>query len=96
MSAESWEPLIEDGREAGQVHWLIQADGGRMAGLWRIRTEGSDEIPYRVTGSDTFHVIEGETELETPGGENRAHSWGASTPSRMGSPRRGGPDRHFS
>ena len=68
VSAQSWEPLIEDGREMGQVHWLVQAEGRPVAGLWRVGAEEGAELPYRVTGSDTFHVIEGEAELEAPDG----------------------------
>lgn len=69
VSAESWEPLVEDGREMGQVHWLLQAEKGPVAELWGAGTEEGAELPYRVTGSDSFHVIEGEAELETPDGE---------------------------
>ena len=69
VSAETWEPLMEDGREIGQVHWLTQPEPGPASGLWRIGTAEGAEIPYKVTGTDTFHVIEGEAELETPDGE---------------------------
>ena len=70
VSADSWEQVVEDGRKMGQVHWLLQAENGTLAGLWKIDAEEGAEIPYRVTtGSDSFHVIEGEAELETPDGE---------------------------
>ena len=70
VSTESWEQIIEDGRKMGQVHWLLQSENGPVAGLWKIDTEEGAEIPYSVTtGSDSFHVIEGEAELETPDGE---------------------------
>jgi uncharacterized cupin superfamily protein len=70
VSTDSWEQLVEDGRKMGQVHWLFQSEEGPMAGLWKIDTEEGAEIPYRVTTSfDSFHVIEGEGELETPDGE---------------------------
>jgi uncharacterized cupin superfamily protein len=70
VSTESWEQLIEDGQRMGQVHWLLQSENGPLAGLWKIDTEEGADIPYRVTtGSDSFHVIEGEAELETPDGE---------------------------
>lgn len=37
VTAGSWEPLIVDGRETGEVHWL-RGEGERAptAGLWRI------------------------------------------------------------
>jgi uncharacterized cupin superfamily protein len=66
VSAEGWEPLVEDGREIGEIHWLLQTPGGPVAGLWRI---GTEDFPYHVTGSDIFHVIEGDAELETPSGD---------------------------
>jgi uncharacterized cupin superfamily protein len=70
VSADSWEQLIEDGRKMGQVHWLLQSDDGPLAGLWKIDTEGGAEVPYNVTtNTDSFHVIEGEAELELPDGE---------------------------
>jgi uncharacterized cupin superfamily protein len=53
----------------GEVHFLVQAEDGPVAGLWRIGAQEGEEFPYRVTGSDSFHVIEGEAELETPDGE---------------------------
>lgn len=53
----------------GQIHWLVQAEGGPVSGLWRIGPEEGAEIPYKAVGTDTFHVIEGEAELETPDGE---------------------------
>lgn len=70
VSTNSWEQVVEDGRKMGQVHWLLQSENGPVAGLWKIDTEEGAEIPYRVTtGSDSFHVIEGEADLETPDGE---------------------------
>ena len=69
VAADSWETLIEDGQEMGQVHWLRQVEGGPVAGLWRVSAEKGAELPYKVTGTDSFHVIEGEAELETPDGE---------------------------
>nr|WSW48676.1 cupin domain-containing protein [Streptomyces sp. NBC_01001] len=69
MAAESWEPLLEDGQEKGQVHWLVRAEGGQQAGFWRIGPEEGAEITYNVVGTDTFHVVQGEAELETPDGE---------------------------
>jgi uncharacterized cupin superfamily protein len=69
-STDSWEQLVEDDQKMGQVHWLLQSENGTVAGLWKIDTEEGAEIPYRVTtNSDSFHVIEGEAELETPDGE---------------------------
>ena len=70
VTAGSWEPHLEEGLKAGQVHWLRQeGEGVPMAGLWRVSPEEGAAIAYRVTGSDTFHVIEGEAELETPDGD---------------------------
>lgn len=70
VSTDSWEQVVEDGRKMGRVHWLLQSENGPVAGLWKIDTEEGAEIPYRVTtGSDSFHVIEGEADLETPDGE---------------------------
>ncbi|MCX5070948.1 cupin domain-containing protein [Streptomyces sp. NBC_00424] len=69
IATDSWEPFIEEGREMGQVHFLVQKEGGLMAGLWRTDPEIGGEIPYNVTGSDTFHVLKGEAELETPDGQ---------------------------
>ena len=70
VSTDSWEQLVEDGRKMGQVHLLFQSEEGPAAGLWKIDTEEGAEMPYRVTTSfDSFHVIEGEGELETPDGE---------------------------
>ena len=69
VSAQSWEPLVEDGREMGQVHWSVQAEGPPVVRLWRVGTEEGAELLSRVTGSDTFRVIEGEAELETPDGD---------------------------
>ena len=70
VSTDSWEQLVEDGRKMGQVHWLLQSEKGAVAGLWKIDTEEGAEIPYRVTtNTDSFHVIEGEGEMETPDGE---------------------------
>jgi uncharacterized cupin superfamily protein len=70
VTAESWEPLIEEGRETGQVHWLRrEGEGGPMAGLWRISAEEGAEFPYRANGIDNFHVIEGEAEMETAAGD---------------------------
>ena len=70
VAAGSWEPLILEGRETGEVHWLRgEGEAAPVAGLWRIGTDNGAEFPYNVHGSDTFHVIEGEAELETPDGE---------------------------
>ena len=70
VSTDSWEQLIEDGRKMGQVHWLFQSENGPLAGLWKIDTVEGAEIPYRVTTNfDSFHVIEGDGEMETPDGE---------------------------
>jgi uncharacterized cupin superfamily protein len=69
VDAETWEPLIEDGEQIGEVHWLVQAEGRPVAGMWRDEPEEGAELPYKVTGSDAFHVIRGEAELETPDGE---------------------------
>src|SRR4051812_29015718 len=69
VRAETWEPLIEDGQKLGETHLLRQEEGGPVVGLWRISVEEGAEIPYNVTGIDSFHVIEGEAELETPDGE---------------------------
>lgn len=71
VTARSWEPLVVDGRETGEVSWLRGEgeEGAPAAGLWRIGTEEGAEFPYNVHGSDTFHVLEGESELETPDGE---------------------------
>jgi len=70
VSTDSWEQLVEDGRKMGQVHWLFQSENGPLAGLWKIDTVEGAEIPYRVTTNfDSFHVIEGEGEMETPDGE---------------------------
>ena len=69
VSTETWEPLIEDGRKLGETHLLRQEEGGPVVGLWRISVEDGAEFPYNVTGTDSFHVIEGEAELETPTGE---------------------------
>ena len=70
VSTDSWEQLVEDGRKMGQVHWLFQSENGALAGLWKIDTVEGAEIPYRVTTNfDSFHVIEGDGELETPDGE---------------------------
>ena len=38
-------------------------------GLWRIGPDNGAHFPYNVHGSDTFQIIEGEAELETPDGE---------------------------
>jgi uncharacterized cupin superfamily protein len=69
VSADSWEPLVEDGRNIGEIHWLLQSENGPVAGLWRTGPQEGEEFPYRVTGTDSFHVIEGKDELETPDGE---------------------------
>ena len=69
VDAETGEPLIEDGEQIGEVHWLIQAEGRPIAGLWRNEPEEGAELPYKVTGSDAFHAIRVEAELETPDGE---------------------------
>ena len=69
VSADSWEQLVEDGRKVGQVHWLLQSEKGPVAEFGKVDTEEGAELPYRVTGTDSFHVIEGEAELETPDGE---------------------------
>ncbi|MFI1468916.1 hypothetical protein [Streptomyces wuyuanensis] len=69
MSADSWEQVVEDGRRMGQVDWLLQSESGPVAGLWKVDTAKGAELPYRVTGSDSFHVIEGEAELESPSGD---------------------------
>ncbi|MBT1188110.1 DUF861 domain-containing protein [Streptomyces sp. CJ_13] len=69
ITTDSWEPFVEEGREMGQVHFLVQKEGGLMAGLWRTDAEIGAEIPYNVTGSDTFHVLQGEAELETSDGK---------------------------
>ncbi|MET1154629.1 cupin domain-containing protein, partial [Arthrobacter sp.] len=69
VTAESWEPHVENGQPFGQVHWLrAEGEGGPLAGLWRVDAAEGADLPYRVTGSDTFHVLEGEAELETPDG----------------------------
>jgi uncharacterized cupin superfamily protein len=70
VTAGSWEPLVEEGREIGQVHWLRgEAEGLPLSGLWKISPEDGD-FPYKAMyGLDTFHVIQGEAELETSSGE---------------------------
>jgi uncharacterized cupin superfamily protein len=67
-TTEAFEPLIEDGRQLGEVHFLLQSEA-LVAGMWRIGPVEGAEFPYKVTGSDTFHVIKGEAELETPDGD---------------------------
>jgi hypothetical protein len=61
--------------------------------VWKVDTEEGAEMPYHVTGTDSFHVIEGEAELETPDAEKIPLVAGASTRSRTGSPPPGGPAR---
>jgi hypothetical protein len=56
VDAETWEPLSEDGEEIGQVHWLVQADGHPIAGLWRDEPEEGAELPYRVTGFQSHRL----------------------------------------
>ncbi|MDF9749376.1 cupin domain-containing protein [Arthrobacter sp. ES3-54] len=70
VTAGSWEPLVEEGREIGQVHWLRgEAEGLPLTGLWKISPE-EGEFPYKAMyGFDNFHVIQGEAELETSSGE---------------------------
>ncbi len=70
VTAGSWEPLVEEGREIGQVHWLRgEAEGLPLTGLWKISPE-EGEFPYKAMfGVDNFHVIQGEAELETSSGE---------------------------
>ena len=72
VDADSWEPFEPaPGVRIGEVHWLTvneRANGRLAAGLWRIGPDEGAEIPYAVAGSETFHVLEGEAELETPDG----------------------------
>jgi uncharacterized cupin superfamily protein len=69
----TWEPFLEDGNQLGEVHWLCQREdetGVLLAGLWRHRPdEHPDGMPYRVMGSETFHVLEGSCELTLKSGE---------------------------
>lgn len=71
-ATENWEPFVEGGRQIGEVHWLAvheRPEGTVATGLWRIDAESGAEIPYAVTGSETFHVLEGQAVLEPPEGE---------------------------
>jgi uncharacterized protein len=64
VDADTWEPFHPaPDVTIGEVHWLTA-----KAGLWRIGAEEGAEIPYAVAGGETFHVLEGEAELETPAG----------------------------
>ena len=64
VDADTWEPFEPaPGVTVGQVHWLTP-----VSGLWRIGPEEGAEIPYAAQGGETFHVLEGEAELETPDG----------------------------
>ena len=72
VDPEAWEPFVVQGREIGEVHWLVQNSrphGVLAAGMWLIHAEGGVELPYAVAGSETFQVLEGDAELETPAGE---------------------------
>jgi uncharacterized cupin superfamily protein len=72
IDADTWEPFKATPElTVGEVHWLTVSERGSgtfAAGLWRIGPEEGAEIPYAVEGSETFHVLEGEAELETPDG----------------------------
>ena len=64
VDPDTWVPFEPaPGVTVGEVHWLTAASG-----LWRIGPDEGAEIPYAVKGGETFHVIEGEAELETPDG----------------------------
>ncbi|MFD4935292.1 hypothetical protein [Streptomyces virginiae] len=93
VTAQSWEPYFEDGRETGEIHWLVQAEEGQVSGLWRIGPVEGAEFPYKPAATDTFHVIEGGAELETPDGEKIELVAGASIPSRRDSRPPGEPGR---
>lgn len=68
-----WEAFIVQGLKLGQVSWLRRTneDNGVLAtGLWKHHEEEHpDGMPYGVEGSETFHVIKGEAEIETEKGE---------------------------
>jgi uncharacterized cupin superfamily protein len=73
IDSATWEPFLEGEEQIGEVDWLCQREdetGALFAGLWRHRPEEHpDGVPYRVAGSETFHVLEGACELTLKNGE---------------------------
>lgn len=64
-----WIPFLVDGRQAGEVCWLVApGSGAPITGLWRIDPQSGAQLPYTVRGVETFHVLEGEAVLEQADG----------------------------
>ena len=40
-----------------------------MAGLWKVDTDEGAEMPFRVTGTDSFHASRARRSWKTPDGE---------------------------
>jgi uncharacterized cupin superfamily protein len=73
QNALQWEPHLIEGEESGQVALLRQTEEERgmvVAGLWKHTSgENPNGIPFNVAGSESFHVINGEAELNLENGE---------------------------
>lgn len=72
IAPQSWVPFLVGDQPAGEVHWLRVEErphGTLATGIWRIGPEEGACLPYAVQGSETIQVLEGEAELDVPGGE---------------------------
>jgi uncharacterized cupin superfamily protein len=69
VDADSYEPFLYEGEQAGEVHWLRDQPGaGNLlyAGLWRT---GPLTLNYVFGGDETFQVLEGSVSIELEDGK---------------------------
>ena len=66
-STENYEPFMVGEKQAGEVHWLTQANSNgepTYSGLWRCEPM---TFEYEFPGDEIFHVLQGKLLVEVAG-----------------------------
>jgi uncharacterized cupin superfamily protein len=69
LSTQDYEPFMVGGKQAGEVHWLAQANSSGQptySGLWRCEPM---TFEYEFPGDEVLQVIEGDLEIQIVAGE---------------------------
>ena len=70
LGTDDYEPFMVGDKQAGEVHWLTQANSSGQptySGFWRCEPMTFD---YEFPGDEIFQVIEGDLLVEMESGES--------------------------
>lgn len=69
-SSENYEPFMVNDKQAGEVHWLTQANSSGQptySGLWRCEPMAFD---YEFPGDEIFQILHGDLLIQIQGEED--------------------------